>query len=197
MWENIARRLEGSLVVLEPLEARHEESLLEIAQDSEIWRWMPYNAIETPESFHAWFEYAVAASVSGTQAAFAIREVHTHTLIGSTRYLTLRPEHRGLEIGWTWFSPSAWGTGANAETKLWMLEHAFEDLGCIRVEFKTDAYNGRSHAALLALPARFEGVFRKHMLVSGGRLRDSAYYSIIDDEWHGVRSNLRRRLEGH
>ncbi len=109
---------------------------------------------------------------------------------------TLRPEHRGLEIGWTWLSSSAWGTSANVEAKLLLLEHAFERLGCQRVEFKTDARNERSRAALSALPARFEGIFRKHMLVRDGERRDSAYYSIVDDEWPEVGANLRRRLRG-
>ena len=115
--------------------------------------------------------------------------------IGSTRYLNVRPEHRGLEIGWTWLTPATWRSGANAEAKLLLLEHAFERLGCIRVEFKTDAKNDRSRRALEALPAQFEGIFRKHMLVRGGELRDSAYYAIVDDEWPAVRANLERRLE--
>jgi RimJ/RimL family protein N-acetyltransferase len=194
MWENIARRLEGSLVILEPLAARHEEGLFEAAQDPEIWRWMPYNAIETPESFRTWFADAIAVSEAGIQVPFTILGARTGALIGSTRYLTLRPEHRGLEIGWTWLTRSAWGTGANVEAKLLLLEHAFERLGCQRVEFQADARNERSRAALTALPARFEGIFRKHRLVP--RPRDSAYYSIIDEEWPEVRANLRRRLEG-
>ena len=192
MWKNVASRLEGSLVVLEPLEARHEEDLFKAAQDPEIWRWMPFNAIEAPGSFRAWFEDAVAASEAGEQVAFAILNVRSETPIGSSRYLNLRPEHRGLEIGWTWLARPAWGTGANVEAKLLMLEHAFERLGCQRVEFLADTRNERSRAALAALPARFEGVLRKHRLVP--RLRDSAYYSIIDDEWPEVKNNLRRRL---
>jgi RimJ/RimL family protein N-acetyltransferase len=194
MWENMARRLEGSIVVLEPLEFRHEQDLFEAASDLEIWHWMPYNAIETPESFHTWFEDAVAVSKAGTQVAFAILDARTGAPIGSTRYLALRPEHRGLEIGWTWLTRSAWGMGANVEVKLLLLEHAFERLGCQRVEFLTDARNERSRAALAALPARFEGILRKHRLVP--RLRDSACYSIIDEEWLEVRANLRRRLKG-
>ncbi len=194
MWENVSCRLEGSRVVLEPLEARHEEGLFEAAQDSRIWRWLSYNAIEAPESFRVWFEDAIAASETGAQAAFVTLDARTGALIGSTRYLTLRPEHRGLEIGWTWLAPSAWRTGANTEVKLLMLEHAFERLGCIRVEFQTNARNERSRAALEALPARFEGIFRKHRIVQRGQLRDTAYYSIIDDEWPEVRDNLRRRL---
>ena len=115
--------------------------------------------------------------------------------IGSTRYLALRPEHRGVEIGWTWLEPAAWGTGANVEAKLLLLEHAFERLGCLRVEFKTDARNERARAALAALPAELEGVFRKHMLVRGGERRDSAWYAVIDDDWPHVKDVLERRLQ--
>ena len=116
------------------------------------------------------------------------------TPIGSSRYLELRPEHGVLEIGWTWLAPTAWGTGANVEAKLLQLGHAFERLGARRVEFKTDALNERSRAALAALPAAFEGVFRKHMLVRDGENRDSAWYAIVDDDWPAVRANLLRRL---
>jgi N-acetyltransferase len=161
MWENLSRRLEGSLVVLEPLETRHEEGLYRAArEDPEIWRWMPYDASDTSESFRRWFEDTLAVSQVGTQVAFATLDARTGAPVGSTRYLALRPEHRGLEIGWTWLVPSAWNTGINTEAKLLMLEHAFEHLGCQRVEFKTDARNERSRAALSALPAKFEGIFR-------------------------------------
>ena len=194
MWESVARRLEGSLVVLEPLEPRHEEGLFEVAQDAEIWRYIPFDVGGSREAFHSWIEAALAESEAGNEAAFATLDARTGEPIGSTRYLALRPEHRGLEIGWTWLAPAYWGTGANVEAKLLMLEHAFGSLGCVRVEFKTDARNVRSRAALEALPARFEGTFRKHMILPTGRCRDSAYYSIVDDEWPEVRANLERRL---
>ena len=200
MWENVTRRLEGSLVVLEPLKPSHEQGLFEVARDPRIWQYLPfetgetYNPAETRAAFASWFEAALAASEKGSEAAFATLDAKSAQPIGSTRYLALRPAHRGLEIGWTWLTPSAWGTGANVEAKLLMLEHAFESLGCVRVEFKTDARNERSRAALAALPARFEGIFRKHMIVRGDRYRDSAYYSILDEEWPEVRENLRRRL---
>jgi RimJ/RimL family protein N-acetyltransferase len=147
------------------------------------------------ECFDAWLEDALATSSVGTEAAVATVDAVTGELVGSTRDLALRPEHRGLEIGWTWLAPAHWQTGANVAAKLLMLEHAFERLGCQRVEFKTDARNERSRAALAALPAKFEGIFRKHMLVRGGERRDSAYYSIIDDEWPEVRDNLTRRID--
>ena len=195
MWDRIAERLEGRLVVVEPLGPEHEDDLWEAAQDPEVWRWLPVHAAADRESFHRWFEDAAARRDAGLDVPFAVVELASGRAIGSTRYLTLRPEHRGLEIGWTWNARSAWGSGANAEAKLLLLRHAFETLGCMRVEFKTDALNERSRAALEALPARFEGIFRKHMLVRDGALRDSAYYAITDDEWPAVQGNLERRLE--
>lgn len=195
MWENLASVLEGETVRLEPMARRHEPGLFEAAADPEVWRWMTHDASESRETFRAWLEEAIANSEAGTEAAFATLDARTGEPIGSTRYLALRPEHLGLEIGWTWLTPARWKTGANIEAKLLMLEHAFENLGCRRVEFKTDARNERSRGALEALPAQFEGIFRKHVLVRDGQRRDSAYYSILDDEWPEVRSNLRRRLE--
>lgn len=195
MWERLAERLEGRLVVVEPLARSHEDGLWEAARGAEVWRWMPMHAAADRASFRSWMDEALARAVAGLDVPFAVLDAGSGTPLGSTRYLELRREHRGLEIGWTWLAPRAWGTGANVETKLLLLRHAFETLGCMRVEFKTDALNERSRAALEALPARFEGIFRKHMLVRDGELRDSAWYAITDDEWPAVRANLERRLE--
>jgi len=193
-WEGIAPRLEGEIVVVEPLAPHHEEGLWEAAQDPQIWRWMPVNAVESRAAFAAWFSEALERTSAGLDQAFAVVDVKIGAPLGSTRYLALRPEHRGLEIGWTWLSSRAWGTGANVEAKLLLMGHAFDELGCMRVEFKTDALNERSRAALAALPAQFEGIFRKHMLVRDGALRDSAWYAVTDDEWPAVRQNLLDRL---
>lgn len=195
MWKNLAGVMNGKTVRLEPLKLQHEQGLFEAARDPEVWRWMPRDPSQDREDFRWWFRDVLALSETGVEAAFATVDARTGLPVGSTRYLALRPEHRGVEIGWTWLTPSRWGTGANVEAKLLMLAHAFETLGCARVEFKTDARNGRSRAALDALPASFEGIFRKHMLVRDGRWRDSAYYSILDEEWPEVETNLRRRLD--
>ncbi|MGH3145627.1 MAG: GNAT family N-acetyltransferase, partial [Rubrobacter sp.] len=128
MWDNLAVVLEGGIVRLEPLAPRHEDGLFEAAGEGGIWRWMPNDASESRETFHGWFEDALARSGAGTEAAFATLDARTGEPVGSTRYLALRPEHRGLEIGWTWLAASHWGTGANVEAKLLMLEHAFEHL---------------------------------------------------------------------
>lgn len=145
------------MVALEPLKARHEEGLLAASQHPEIWQWLAPIG-ESREYFSAWFAASLADSQAGREGVFATVDRGSGKPIGSTRYLSLREAHRGLEIGWTWLAPSAWRTGANVEAKLLMLEHAFERLGCVRVEFKTDVRNERSRAALAALPAQFEGV---------------------------------------
>lgn len=173
---------------LEPLEPRHEEPLWEAAQDERIWRWMRVRGDESRDAFRGWFESALAALGFAT--------VVDSTSLGHTSYLNVREDDRVLEIGNTWLVPPAWGTGANVEAKLLLMEHAFEREGYLRVEFKTDAKNERARAALAALPAQFEGVFRKHMLVRGGERRDSAWYSVIDDEWPAVKAALRERLAG-
>jgi RimJ/RimL family protein N-acetyltransferase len=195
-WPGLSQRLEGRLVVMEPLAPEHRDGLREAAADPEVWRWMLIDA-STDDGFRRWWDFTVAEAERGEAATLVTVDRSSGRPIGSTRYFALRPEHRGLEIGHTWLASSAWRTGANVEAKLLMLEHAFERLGCMRVEFKTDARNERSRKAMEALPARFEGIFRKHMLVRDGELRDSAYYAITDDEWPEVRANLRRRLEKH
>ena len=194
MWKDLTGVLEGEIVRLEPLAQRHEEGLFEAARDERIWHWLQYGISQGREEFGRWIDDAISRSEAGVEGAFATVDAKTGEPVGSTRFLALRPEHRGLEIGWTWLAPSRWGTGANVEAKLLMLGHAFGTLGCMRVEFKTDRRNERSRGAMEALPAEFEGIFRKHMLLPDGSVRDSAYYSITDDGWPDVEANLRRRL---
>jgi N-acetyltransferase len=185
--------LQGRLVVLEPLRAEHEEPLRQAAADERVWRYMRFDGTDD-QVFRRWFHDAMSAAAAGTEAPFCIVRRADGDVVGSSRYLALRPEDRVLEIGWSWIAPDAWGSGANTEAKLLLLGHAFERLGCLRVEFKTDAGNERSRAALAALPAQFEGVFRKHMLVRGGQRRDSAWYSVIDDDWPQVKAALEARV---
>jgi RimJ/RimL family protein N-acetyltransferase len=193
MWPGLSTTLTGSLVVLEPLAARHTDELRSAAVDPRISAWLPARLHE-PAGFDAWFAQALAALADGSAASFATIRRASGEVIGSTSYLALRPEHRSVEIGSTWLTSSAWGTGANVEAKLLMLGHAFETLGCVRVELKTDARNARSRGAMAALGTRFEGVHRQHMVLPDGTLRDSAWYSVIDAEWSEVQAHLRRRL---
>jgi RimJ/RimL family protein N-acetyltransferase len=193
--ENLAVRLEGVIVVLEPLGEEHADELWQTAQAPEIWGWLAHIG-SSREYFDRWLEMSLAAAEDEREGVFATRDRRTGSIVGSTRYLNVRSADRVVEIGWTWLNPSAWGSGANVEAKLLMMEHAFETLGCVRVEFKTDARNERSRTALAALPAQFEGILRKHMTVPDIGVRDSAYYSVIDDEWPNVRANLQRRLRG-
>jgi N-acetyltransferase len=191
--QSLAPRLEGSLVVLEPLEERHREELWEAAQDPRIWEWLA-NLDADRGLFDRWMDLSLEANGEGREGVFAIRRKADGTVVGSSRFMAVRRPDRVVEIGWSWLNPSAWRSGVNLEAKLLMFGWAFEALGCVRVELKTDARNERSRAAIAALPAQFEGVLRKHMIVPTLGQRDSAYYSVIDDEWPGVRANLERRL---
>jgi RimJ/RimL family protein N-acetyltransferase len=185
MWGGrLGERLEGRLVVLEPFVPAHVEGLRAAAADERIWTWMWTTDVDE------WIAWAA----SRTDDAQPFTVLRSGSVVGSTSYQSLAPEHLRLEIGNTWMHPSTWGTGANTEAKYLLLRHAFETLGCRRVEFKTDARNGRARAALAALPAEFEGIHRKHMVVRDGERRDSAWYAVIDDDWPEVRSALERRL---
>jgi len=189
-----APTLEGRLVRLEPLGRQHAAGLWEASRDPRTWRWLPIPQPSTRPELDAWVEDALRTAATGAEIPFAT--IRTERVVGSTRFLALRPEHASVEIGWTWLDPSAWGTGVNVEAKLLMLRHAFDAWGCRRVELKTDARNERSRGAMEALGATFEGTHRKHMLVRGGENRDSAWYSVTDDEWPTVELGLTARLPG-
>jgi RimJ/RimL family protein N-acetyltransferase len=186
MWPGLRERLEGRIVTLEPLVPMHEQDLLEAAGDERIWRFM---ITTDPEE---WLRATFVEAEAEVRVPFTA--LVDGRAVGSTSYMSLAPEHLRLEIGSTWMNPSTWGTGANVEAKYLLLRHAFERLGCRRVEFKTDARNDRARGALDALPARFEGIHRKHMLVRGGERRDSAWYAVIDDDWPEVKAALEARL---
>jgi RimJ/RimL family protein N-acetyltransferase len=185
--------LEGRHVRLESMSTGHLPGLVACGLDPRIWTWMPFT-VSDETGMRALVEAAIDARAAGSEFPFVTVDRATGQVVGSSRYLALTPAQRRLEIGWTWVTPSAQRSAVNTEAKLLMLQFAFEALGCLRVEFKTDARNAASRAALLGIGAIFEGVFRRHMLVQGGRRRDSAWYSIIDDEWPDVRVHLEERL---
>jgi len=185
--------LEGRIVRLEPLSVEHEEGLWEASRDPRTWRWLSVAQPQTRDEWRAWMDQALAAAAACTELPLVT--LRLEDVVGSTRFLALRPEHRSVEIGWTWLHPSVWGTGANVDATLLQLEHAFDVWGCRRVELKTDALNERSRKALEALGATFEGIHRQHMLVRGGENRDSAWYSVTDAEWPAVRAHLEERRD--
>ena len=181
--------LVGPRVRLEPLDEHHLEDLARVAFDDAIWRW----TIAGPQDdagLRRWVEQALASARSGTEVPFATVDAATGRAIGSSRYLSIAPEHRRLEIGWTWVGVAFQRTGANRAAKRLQLAHGFETLGAHRVEFKTHARNAASRAALLGIGATFEGVLRRHMVMPDGSARDSAYYSIVAAEWPAVRARL-------
>jgi RimJ/RimL family protein N-acetyltransferase len=187
-------RFVGRQVVVEPLAAEHEAGLVQAAVDAEMFEWMPVDMASSGDALREWLATTLAAAEAGGEVPYTILDANSGDVLGSTRFLDLRLEHLRAEIGWTWVTRGAWGSGANVETKLLLLEHAFERVGLRRVEFKTDARNARSRGALEALGAQFEGIFRKHMVVHDGGPRDSAYYSVIDDEWPALKQTLQARL---
>ena len=186
--------LEGRHVRLEPLSEAHADGLWQASRDPRTWRWLSTRQPATRAELDTWIGQALAAAEAGTELPLAT--IRDGGVVGSTRFLALRPEHGSVEVGWTWLRPSAWGTGVNVEAKLLMLRHAFETWGVRRVELKTDARNDRSRGAMEAMGAVFEGVHRKHMLVRDGENRDSAWYSVLDDDWPRVREGLEARLAG-
>jgi N-acetyltransferase len=181
--------LEGRRIRLEPLAREHLDGLAEVAFDPAIWQWTTARVTDR-ERLAEWIDAALANAAAGTEQPFATIDRASGRPIGSTRFLSIVPEHRRLEIGWTWLGLAWQRTGANREAKLLQLTHAFESLGANRVEIKTDSLNEPARRALLGIGATFEGIFRNHMVMPGGRLRHSAYYSVIVDEWPAVRARL-------
>lgn len=183
--------LTGTRVRMEPLGEGHFDDLARVAFDDHVWRWTIARPMDDA-GLRAWFDQARANADATDELPFATIDLPTERAIGSSRYMSIAPEHRRLEIGWTWLGRAFQGTGANREAKLLQLTHAFETLGAERVEFKTHARNVQSRTALLGIGATFEGVFRHHTFMPDGSNRDSAYYSVIAPEWPAVKE----RLEG-
>ena len=185
--------LEGTVVRLEPLSLEHIPGLTAVGLDGELWRWT-LSTIQTPGDMRGYVEQALSAAVDGSEVPFATVERATGKVVGSTRFLSIVPQHRRLEIGYTWVAPPWQRTAVNTEQKLLMLAHAFNVLRALRVEFKTDSLNERSRKALLGIGASEEGALRNHMLTDSGRRRHSVYFSVIEEEWPRVRMHLEQRL---
>jgi RimJ/RimL family protein N-acetyltransferase len=185
--------LEGEVVRLEPLAAAHHAELLEVALDPRIWE-HGLSRIETGEDLREYMDQALREAERGSSLPLLIRERDSMRAVGSTRYGNIEPAHRKLDIGWTWIAPAWQRTAINTECKYLLLSHAFEELGADRVELKTDARNAASRAAILRIGATQEGVLRHHMIAAGGRIRDTVYFSILADEWPGVKAGLERKL---
>jgi len=187
--------LTGSVVRLEPLSEKHVPDLTVAAHDERIWRYMLYVYPDNEEKMLAWVRDILARQAAGTDLAFAVIHLASGRAIGATRYLEIRPEHRGLEIGGTWYATEFQRTAVNTECKYLLLKHAFEVLGCTRVQFKTDARNLRSLRAIERLGAAREGVLRNHYILPDGGYRDSVYFSILDREWPKIKERLKEMLK--
>ena len=185
--------LEGRYVRLEPLAVGHVAALAEVGLDQDLWKWIP-TAVRTRDDMRDYVETALKERDSGFAEPFVQVEKATGCVVGSTRYANIDRIHHRLEIGWTWVAQPWQRTVINTEAKYLLLRHAFESLGCIRVELKTDSLNERSRAAIRRIGAREEGTFRNHMITASGRIRHTVYFSIIDSEWPEVKTRLEARL---
>jgi len=185
--------LEGSHVRLEPLAKAHLAGLTQVGLEEELWRWIPV-PVRTAEEMGAYIDTALEEQKRGVSLPFALIERATGRAIGSTRYGNIDRTHRRAEIGWTWVAREWQRTAVNTEAKYLLLRHAFETLGSIRVELKTDSLNEKSRAAILRIGAQEEGIFRNHMITASGRIRHTVYFSIVDCEWPAVKARLESLL---
>jgi RimJ/RimL family protein N-acetyltransferase len=187
--------LVGRHVRLEPLGLDHVPGLMAAGADESIWRFMPYGTVVTSERMTAHVQDVLVRQERGTDVPFAVVLQATGQPVGCTRYLNIERPHRGLEIGGTWYTPAQQRTGVNTECKYLLLRHAFESLGCLRVQLRTDSRNERSQRAIERIGAIREGVLRKHMLLPDGYVRDTVVYSVVDNEWPAVKALLERLMQ--
>jgi len=171
----------------------HAAGLLEAGRAPEIWEWMPTRPISA-ETMDAWLAKAMQAESQGREYPFVVVRLRDGHVIGSTRYLDVQEDDRAVEIGWTWYSPDAWGGVVNPEAKYLLMHHAFEDWHAIRVALKTDIKNLHSQAAIKKLGARYEGTLRNQRIRPDGSYRDTVIFSVIESEWPGVKARLEERI---
>ncbi len=187
--------LTGRHVRLEPLAWAHAADLRHAGADPDVWQFMPCGPFREGAGIDELIAEALTQAATGVQVPFAIVHVDSGVAIGSTRYLEIRRKDRALEIGWTWIDPAHQRTVVNTECKLLLLEHAFETLGAVRMQFKTDARNQRSQTAIARIGARQEGMLRKSLIMSDGFIRDTVYFSIVREEWPQAKRRLQDMLE--
>lgn len=186
--------LTGKFVRLEPLTEGHAAGLTKIGLDDDIWQYMPYGNMRNENDIKHWIRVILDHESRGTDLPFVVIQLATGRVAGTTRYMEIRPEHHGLEIGGTWYGAEFRRTQVNTECKYLLLKQAFEELKCIRVQLKTDSRNERSQRAIERIGAVKEGMLRKHMILPDGYLRHSIYYSILDTEWPKVKTKLEEML---
>jgi len=182
--------LEGNYVRLEPMTEAHIPGLTEIGAGQLFWDFMVYGNVKTLDDMRGWVHDMLARAEKGTDLPFVAIHLASGRVAGATRYLNIIPKDRGLEIGGTWYGLQYQRTPVNTECKYLLLKHAFETMGCIRVQLKTDLRNERSQRAIERIGAKKEGVLRNHMILPDGRIRHSVYYSILDSEWAEVKKRL-------
>jgi N-acetyltransferase len=185
--------LEGAHVELQPLSESHLDALCEVGLDPELWKWIPFQVLDRGQML-GYIQSALADQQKGISIPFATVDRASKKVVGSTRYMSIDRPNRRLEIGSTWIAKPWQRTPINTEAKYIMMRHAFETLGCNRVEWKTDVLNTQSRNAILRLGAKQEGIFRHHVVTWTGRLRDSVYFSVIASEWPEVKKNLEAKL---
>ncbi len=186
--------LPGQHATLEPLSPAHEDDIKLAVADGELWE-LWFTTVPRPEGVRDYIEQLLLQRERGEAFAFAVRDNQSGKIVGGTRYLHIDGANRRLEIGGTWYAQRMQRTAINTECKLLLLAHAFETLRCIAVEFRTDWFNKRSQAAIERLGAKRDGVLRNHMIMPDGRIRDTVVYSLIQNEWAGVKKNLQHKLE--
>ena len=181
--------LTGTHVSLLPMDIQHIEALQGAVTDGELWK-LWYTIVPRPEDVEAWVIKALAEYDAGICVPFVVKRKSDNRILGSSRFLNIEKDIRRLEIGTTWYAKSVQRSPLNTECKLLLLQHAFEDLKCLAVEFRTHRMNEQSRKAILRLGAQQDGILRNHRIASNGTIRDTVVYSIIDSEWPSIKSNL-------
>ena len=187
--------LTGRVVRLAPLSEEHVPALALAGRDESIWQFMRYGVVDSQDKMRDLVQYLLRLQAKGTDLPFTVFHIADGGAVGMTRYMDIRPEDRALEIGGTWYAPAYQRTAVNTECKYLLLRHAFETLGCIRVQLKTDLRNERSQRAIERLGALREGVLRDHMILPDGSVRSSVFYSILLSEWPSIKARLEEMLK--